>query len=565
MSGGDEVQPEKPNDDEDPKQVDRKRRLSRKEQKARKKQKQKEVTVMHTVSTTETVVVEDTLKTVDMHTSDAEETSTNQDATSTDQDATVQQETASEEDYLANYVPIQIPQSSNVDASSLGKWFPKAKVIKSSINYSNDKKSSAKASLLLFYQYASWSEYKVDQLLAYLAKVAETRKSLGGRIRIAPEGLNATVSSVDSETCSSQAMLRHFCEDLRRFDPQVFCESDFKFIDGVSPDRHFKDLKLLPVKELVFYGIKDGEAPLEKGGTHVDAEGFHQLLGKDSTVVIDVRNHYEAAIGRFNGQQGEGAEYVDPKMRKSTDFPTWLEKPETKEKLKGKQILMYCTGGVRCERASAYLNTKMGDQIKGVYQLQGGVERYLKAFPDGGHWRGKNYVFDKREAISAGNLNGDGGVVRKTKETKDTVCCLCKEPWDRYVGKKKCTMCGVPVLMCTACMSKSKKDKNLVLRCPLCVEEDITVPAADVEYTDNGVSGRSSKKVDEQGTSKKAASSVLKWGGGHAHSKKEKQKEKRRSTKLNKLECQFGKECTRSDCFFSHPGRGVKASKNESK
>jgi predicted sulfurtransferase len=69
-------------------------------------------------------------------------------------------------------------------------------------------------------------------------------------------------------------------------------------------------------------------------------------MEEDNTVIIDVRNSYEADIGKFIGQEGEGgAEYIDPKMRKSTDFKAWLGKEETKEKLKGKQVMMYCTGG----------------------------------------------------------------------------------------------------------------------------------------------------------------------------------------------------------------------------
>jgi predicted sulfurtransferase len=562
-------------------QPERKRRLSRKEQKARKKNKKNTLasTASGTVATAPTTTTRDKL--IPTKLAKEETTPTVEDDTpAVDKETTATAEKTSapqeqpdepEPDYLSDYEPIPIPEATSSNASSLGKWFPKAKVIKSAVTYSNDSKSKSKASLVLFYQYATWSEYKVDQLLAYLSKIAEVRQTLGGRIRVAPEGVNATVSSVDREgdIGSSQRQLRHFCEDLKRFDT-VFQSTDFKFIDGVSPDRHFKDLKLLPVKELVFYGIKDGEAPLKAGGTHVDARGFHSLLEQESTVVIDVRNHYEAAIGRFNGQEqtkvGDGvaaADYIDPKMRKSTDFPAWLERPETKEKLQNKTVLMYCTGGVRCERASAYLNTKMGSDVKGIFQLQGGIERYLKAFPDGGHWRGKNFVFDKREAISADNPDGDGGVIPSRKdlakaaaaaaESKETACCVCDKAWDRYLGKKKCTMCGVPVLMCNTCMSTTKKDS--ILRCPLCVEEDITVPAADVQYTDNGVSGRpqnSSKDGEKKG---KAASSVLKWGGGHAHGKKEKQKDKRRKNKLKTRTCQNGKDCTRPDCFFFHPGR----------
>ncbi len=321
-------------------------------------------------------------------------------------------------------------------------------------------------------------------------------------------------------------------------------------------------MKLLPVKELVFYGIRDDEAPLEKGGVHLPAAEFHEMLSEEKdTVVVDVRNHYEAAIGRFDGGN---AKYVDiqrrqppppissassTRLRKSTDYATWLSKPETQEELKDKKVLMFCTGGIRCERASAYLNTQMGSQVKGVYQLQGGIERYLQAFPDGGHWRGKNFVFDKREAISADNPMGDGGVVRKSKDSAaaavETQCCLCEKPWDRYIGKKKCDMCGVPVLVCDSCLSR-KSSGTEVLQCPLCVEEGITVPANELEYTKNGVAVCS--EANESSQSKKAAPSVLKWGGGHASQKKKQRKMKRKL-------CQFGSECVRKDCFFAHPER----------
>ena len=144
----------------------------------------------------------------------------------------------------------------------------------------------------------------------------------------------------------------------------------------------------------------------------------------------------------------------------------------------------------------------MGDQVDGVYQLKGGIERYLKTFKDGGFWRGKNFVFDKREAVGVENPEGDGGVIRKPDKNKQkkqqngdlkeapAKCCVCGDPWDRYVGKKKCLTCGVPVLMCDKCMSL-KPDKTpgmeMKVRCPLCVEETITVLASEVEFTDNGI------------------------------------------------------------------------------
>ena len=100
-------------------------------------------------------------------------------------------------------------------------------------------------------------------------------------------------------------------------------------------------------------------------------------MSEPNTVIIDVRNNYEADIGRFSSSS-QSATYINPQMRKSTDFKGWLSKDETREKVKGKKVLMYCTGGVRCERASALLNREMGGEVEGGYQLKGGVEAYLK-------------------------------------------------------------------------------------------------------------------------------------------------------------------------------------------
>jgi Rhodanase C-terminal len=235
----------------------------------------------------------------------------------------------------------------------------------------------------------------------------------------------------------------------------------------------------------------------------------------------------------------------------------------------------------------------MGDQVGDVYQLKGGIERYLKAFPDGGMWRGKNFVFDKREAVGVDCPDGDGGVVRKKAKSEKcgvdddddnndnnratAKCCICDKAWDRYIGKKKCVTCGVPVLVCDSCMTQ-KPDKTpgmeLKMRCPLCVEEGITVLASQIEFTNNGIKGKrrhdavTEKPVslsrtttgggndndselnhnDDSNKSSKAAGSVLKWGGGHAQQKKQRKK-------MNRTPCRFGSECIRKDCFFFHPDR----------
>jgi predicted sulfurtransferase len=148
-------------------------------------------------------------------------------------------------------------------------------------------------------------------------------------------------------------------------------------------------------------------------------------------------------------------------MRKSTEFPLWLDRKETKEKLKGKQVLMYCTGGVRCERASALLKFKMEKDpeikelgIKGVFQLQGGIDKYFKEFPEGGFWSGRSYTFDKRFAHAPPKIDGELHSKKVDDVDVKGKCEACSQPWDKYRGKRRCPTCGVPSLICKDCFMK---------------------------------------------------------------------------------------------------------------
>ena len=109
------------------------------------------------------------------------------------------------------------------------------------------------------------------------------------------------------------------------------------------------------------------------------------MLKDKDAVVIDVRNHYEVDIGRIQPPEG-GATFINPEMRNSHEFPKWLNLPETKKQLEGKRVMMYCTGGIRCERASALISQmeRVGDlkKTKGIAMVRGGVDRYLKTFPE---------------------------------------------------------------------------------------------------------------------------------------------------------------------------------------
>lgn len=133
------------------------------------------------------------------------------------------------------------------------------------------------------------------------------------------------------------------------------------------------------------------------------------------------------------------------------------------------KVLMFCTGGIRCERATALLNqisTADPDQCKpkAVYELRGGIERYVKTFPAGGHWKGRNYLFDRRAEQSPAEKNEE-----QVEEETDSRCCLCRRKWTVYRGKFKCcqSLCGVPVIVCDTCRP-SALEVPQSLTCELC-------------------------------------------------------------------------------------------------
>ena len=130
---------------------------------------------------------------------------------------------------------------------------------------------------------------------------------------------------------------------------------------------------------------------------------------------------------------------------------------------------MYCTGGIRCERATALLNQMSAadpDQCKpqAVYELRGGIERYVKTFPSGGHWKGKNYLFDRRAEQHPGKKSED-----RVEDETDAKCCLCRRKWTVYRGKFKCCkgLCGVPVIVCDTCRPRATEEAQS-LTCELC-------------------------------------------------------------------------------------------------
>jgi predicted sulfurtransferase len=321
--------------------------------------------------------------------------------------------------------------------------------------------------ICLCYQYKEpvWTKKQHKYALNTIIQLAREHQ-VTGRGRCAPEGLNATL------TANAQNM-RNFCYALRAWDP-LFEETDFKLSDGEIPSALFRTFTLRKVDELVGYGLGGIKAPSlsRHAGVHLEAHEYHETMTKKDTVIIDVRNAYESAIGHFQPPP-DGAQLLDPKMRNSTDFPKWLNAPETKKKLQGKTVMMYCTGGIRCERATALLNqmteAEEGDdgfKTKDVVMVRGGIERYLKTFPEGGFWKGKNYLFDKR--MEQVPILKTGEALQADVECE---CCVCSKPYSSYRGQFKCSNaeCAVPVIVCQKCQKHATESPDTLV-CPLCVD-----------------------------------------------------------------------------------------------
>lgn len=313
--------------------------------------------------------------------------------------------------------------------------------------------------ILLYYKYAEIPN--VNDLVVFYNTNCKSLHLLG-RVRIAPVGVNVTVGG-------KLAALEKHVEDVKL--NSLFEGTDFKLASCDSPSNEkiakecgFTSLSVRVVKELVTLSSQPLlESPaISNAGRHLSAAEFHSVLhsagnnlesegqsGGKPLILLDARNVYETRIGKF---KTSNVETLDPEIRQYSDLPSWIDSHA--EQLQGKSVLMYCTGGIRCEMASAYIRSK-GHGFENVFQLYGGIQRYLEQFPDGGFFKGKNFVFDHR--ISVGSSSSD--VVG--------LCLLCGLSFDDYSSRCRCTYCRMLVLVCGSCQKKDGVDYV----CELCKKQ----------------------------------------------------------------------------------------------
>ena len=175
-------------------------------------------------------------------------------------------------------------------------------------------------------------------------------------------------------------------------------------LDGLSlkfsaaPDQAFLRMKVRLKREIVTMGQPDIDAQ-NSVGTYVSPQDWNALISASDTLVIDTRNRYEVAIGTFENA-------VDPETASFRDFPTWVENymADLPEEKRPKNIAMFCTGGIRCEKATSYLRAR---GYENVFHLEGGILKYLETMPaEDSAWLGECFVFDQRVSVKHGLAPG---------------------------------------------------------------------------------------------------------------------------------------------------------------
>lgn len=242
---------------------------------------------------------------------------------------------------------------------------------------------------------------------------ASVRLGMRGTLIVAGEGINGTVAGRPTAVDELVALI---------LAEPGFEGAEIKF--SMAAEMPFHRMKVRLKREIVTMGI-DGVTP-EMTAPHVPASDWNALISDPQTVVVDTRNDYEVRLGTF-------ANAINPGTTSFREFPAWLE--ANRDRLEGKRIAMFCTGGIRCEKATAHMRMA---GFEDVHQLDGGILRYLEEVaPTESLWQGECFVFDERVAVGHGVAEGEA-----------VLCRACRNPLtaddlasDLYIEGEACPHC----------------------------------------------------------------------------------------------------------------------------
>lgn len=236
-------------------------------------------------------------------------------------------------------------------------------------------RSTAPVIIASFYKFVPLDNYE-EMRAPLLAQMIAHR--IKGTIILASEGINGSFAGTPDD-------MDAFYQVVHK-DPRL---ADLRFKETFDAENPFEKTKVKLRKEIVTMGIKEVN-PLETVGTYLEPEQWNELLQESDVVVIDTRNDYEFSLGTFKGA-------INPNTDNFRNFPEYVQNELVEHK--DKKIAMFCTGGIRCEKSTAYLK-ELG--FEKVYHLQDGILNYLEKIPqEQSMWEGQCFVFDNRVAVDA--------------------------------------------------------------------------------------------------------------------------------------------------------------------
>ena len=244
--------------------------------------------------------------------------------------------------------------------------------------------------IITFYQFKK--DFDQTQVLSEI-KFFCTFNKIKGTVLIASEGINGTLAGLKKD-------INNIVNILKKHN---FLNVNIKF--SYSKLMPFQKLKVKYKKEIVTLRTKYSDPEIQTG-KHISFNEWNNIINDKKTILLDVRNNFEVQIGSFKGA-------INPKTKNFTEFKAYVK--NNLNNSKDKKIAMFCTGGIRCEKASSYLLTK---GFKNVCQLEGGILKYLEKIPESKSlWHGECFVFDGRVSVKDG-----------LKKGTYKLCHACREP-----------------------------------------------------------------------------------------------------------------------------------------
>ena len=255
------------------------------------------------------------------------------------------------------------------------------------------------------------------------------KNNIMGTILIANEGINGTISGKNNEINQTISLLK---SDKR------FANIEIKY--SSTNKQPFHRMKVRLKKEIVTIGLPEIN-PNKKVGTYVKPEDWNDLISDPNVIVIDTRNKYETKIGSFQNA-------LDPETSSFREFPDWVKKFKSSKENANKKIAMFCTGGIRCEKASSLMKE---EGFEDVYHLQGGILKYLETIDkENSLWNGECFVFDQRVCLT------DELEVGSYK-----MCFACRMPITEEEMQNEKYIEGIS---CIYCYDKTTKEKKRAFR-----------------------------------------------------------------------------------------------------